>query len=219
MKLTLNSCIILLSLSATAFADTSSNTHYNPGEFYFSPGVAYYHFSEKRDLQNTAMANLSAGFVVSNQFSLETFYGQAATDETPASLDKNTRFYLYSGEGVYHFTSAADEVIHPYMLAGLSVTNQNDNNASSGNTTLLGVNAGVGVEYFVNSSISLFSDVRDIYTLSGGKNDYMLNAGIKFLFDGNSDTEKMSENSTDKPIETSGSDGFYQLQDQSHVEG
>ena len=212
MKLKLNIGIILLGLSASVFAETEASNIYKPGEFYFSPGVAYYHFSEKRDLQNTAMANLSAGIVVSDQFSLEAFYGQAAANETPSSLDESTRFYMYSGEGVYHFNPSADAIIHPYMLAGLSVTNQNDSNASSGNTTLLGVNAGVGFEYFVNPNISLFTDLRDIYTLSGGKDDWMLNAGIKFLFGGNDNTENTSENASDKPIETSGTVGFYELQ-------
>ena len=223
MNLKLNISMILLSLSASAFAvadtDTSSNNNYKPGEFYFAPGVAYYHFSDKRDLQNTAMANLSVGFVVSDQFSLEAFYGQAATNETPSDLDESTRFYIYSGEGVYHFNASADAIIHPYILTGLSITNQADNNPSSGNTTLLGVNAGVGIEYFVNPNISLFTDVRDIYTLSGGKDDWMLNAGIKFLFGGNDKIEKPNEAVSNQPIETGGTEGFYQLQDQTRVEG
>ncbi len=220
MNLKLSLGIILVSLSVTVFADTESNTVYKPSEFYFSPGVAYYHFSEKRDLQNTAMANFSAGFVVSDQFSLEAFYGQAATNETPSSLDESTRFYIYSGEGVYHFNADADAdaIIHPYMLGGLSITNQVDNNDSAGNTTLLGINAGLGIEYFVNANISLLTDVRDIYTLSGGKNDWMLNAGIKFLFGGNDNSQKTSEKTPEQLTETSGATGFYQLQDQSHEE-
>lgn len=217
MNLKVSLSIIFLSVSVSAFS--GAEAFYPLNEFYFSPGVAYYHFSEKRDLQNTAMANLSAGFVLSDQFSLEAFYGQAATNETPSSLDETSRFYIYSGEGVYHFNPEADAIIHPYVLAGLSITNQNDTAASSGNTTLLGVNAGVGVEYFVNSNISLFTDVREIYTLSGGKEDWMLNAGIKFLFGGNDAVEKKSENAADKPIETGGTEGFYQLQEQTHAEG
>lgn len=208
---------LLMGLSSVAFA--AVDTIYKPGEFYVAPGVAYYHFSEKRDLQNTAMANLSAGFVVSDQLSLEAFYGQAATNETPSNLDESTRFYVYSGEGVYHFNPSADAIIHPYALAGLSVTNQADDNSASGNTTLLGVNAGIGIEYFVNSNISLFSDVRDIYTLSGGKDDWMLNAGIKFLFDGNTAAETSAVTEPAAPVETSGTAGFYELQETSRVEG
>lgn len=209
MKLKVNVIVALLSLNATVFA---AGAAYNPGEFYFSPGVAYYHFSEKRDLQNTAMANLSAGFVVADQWSLEAFYGQAATNETPSNFDKSTRFYIYSGEAVYHFNAEADAIIHPYLLTGLSITNQEDSDHSAGNTTLLGMNAGVGVEYFVNPNISLFTDARDIYTLSGGKNDWMLNAGIKFLFGGN-DNQKAADTASEQPIETGGPTGFYQLQE------
>jgi len=210
----LKGCVgfLLLSLSSTIFAE--ANSVYKPGEFYIAPGVAYYHFSEKRDLQNAAMANLTAGLVVSDQLSLEVFYGQAATDDTATSADKGTHFYTYSADGVYHFKPSADAVIHPYALAGIVITNQEDNDAASGNTTLLGVNAGVGLEYFVNPNISLFSDVRDIYTLSGGKNDLMLNAGIKFLFGGNPSVEAVNEEPAN-PIETAGTAGFYQLQEPS----
>lgn len=201
-----NYCIgfLLLSVSSVVFADNM----YKQGEFYVAPGVAYYHFSEKRDLQNTAMANISAGIVVLNQFSLEAFYGQAATDELPSDLNQSTRFYAYATEGVYHFQPSADAVIHPYMLAGLSVTNQVESTTSSGNTTLLGVNAGVGIEYFVNPNISLFADVRDLYTLSGGKNDCMLNGGIKFLLGGNK-----PQVAPPPPEKTDGSTGFYELQE------
>lgn len=207
---------ILLGLSASVFASESSTDHvYQPGDFYFSPGVAYYHFSDKRDLQNTAMANVSAGYVVSDQFSLEVMYGQASTEETPSALNESTRFYMYSGEGVYHFSSDSEAAVDPYVLTGLTVTNQQDNAENAGNTTLLGLNGGAGIEYFVNPNISLFVDARDIYTLSGGKNDWMLNAGIKFLFGGKDPIEKNEEKVPDPPIETGGSVGFYQLQDSS----
>lgn len=203
MKLRISVGIIILGLSAAAFADN----------FYVSPGVAYYHFSEKRDLQNTAMANLTAGYIVSDQVSLEAFYGQAATEETPSALDKDTRFYLYSGNGVYHFSSDANAIIHPYALGGLSITNQLDDSDGAGNTTLLGINAGLGLEYVVNPNISLFTDVRDIYTLSGGKNDWMLSAGLKFSFGGSTEKEVPA------PVKTDGTSGFYQLQDQSQING
>ncbi|MBP9726442.1 MAG: outer membrane beta-barrel protein [Gammaproteobacteria bacterium] len=198
---------LLLSVNSAVFADNV----YKPGEYYVAPGVAYYHFSEKREIQNAAMANVSAGLVVSDQFSLEAFYGQAATEETPVSTEDATRFHTYWADGVYHFNPSTEAAVHPYVLAGLGITNQNDDNASSGNTTLLGVNAGAGVEYFVNSNISLFTDVRDIYTLSGGKNDWMLNAGIKFLFGAKSNTELVPAPLT--PVQTDGAVGFYELQE------
>lgn len=195
---------LLLSLSSSAFAGGV----YQPGEFYFAPGVAYYHFSEKRDLQNAAMANITAGIVLSSQFSLEAFYGQAATDSSPASDNDGTRFYSYGLNGVYHFKADDEAGFHPYILAGLNISNQDDDTASSeGNSTLLGVTAGAGIEYFVNPNISLFSDARNIYTLSGGKDDVMLNVGIKFLFDAKTPEEPV------KPVETGGSTGFYELQE------
>lgn len=205
------SAFLLLSLSACAFAE--EQTGYKPGQYYFAPGIAYYHFSEKRDLQNTALADLSVGLAITEQLSLEALYGQASTESTPTQQNNNSvRFYTYWMDGVYHFQSAEQTNFHPYVLAGLGITNQdNATSSSSGNSSLVGVNAGAGVEYFVSPSISVYTDVRDIYTLSGGKDDWMLNAGVKFLF---GDSAKAAEN-TEKPIETSGATGFYQLQDSS----
>ncbi len=203
MKILIKS-LLLFSFATSVVAESV----YNPGEFYFSPGVAYYNFSDKRALQNSAMADISAGFIVSNQFSLEAFYGQASTEELPSNSDQHARFYMYSTNGVYHFNQDAQAIIHPYALAGLSITNQADNNTVSGNTTLLGINAGIGVEYFVNPSISLVADARDVYTLSGGQNDWMISGGIKFLFGGNTISETSVE-----PATTDGPTGFYQLQE------
>lgn len=202
--------LLLLCLTVTV-ASAENDYHYKPGEYYFAPGVAYYHFSSKRDLENSAMANISVGKVISEQWSIEAFYGQAATEELPSSLDQSTRFYTYAADGIYHFSSDANAVIHPYALAGLNMTKQEDDSPSAGNTTLLGANAGLGIEYFVNSNISLFADARDLYTFSGGKNDWMLNGGIKFIF-GINDTEETAV-VTDPPITTEGPTGFYQLQE------
>lgn len=190
------------------FQSLMADSLYHRGDYYFSPGVAYYHFSEKRDLQNAAMANLTAGFFVSDQFSLEAFYGQASTEFSETASAENARFYDYSLGGVYHFETHSNLIFHPYFSTGFDVMNQNDNQANVGNETLMGVHAGLGAHYFVNPHIAFFTELRNIYTLSGGKNDVMLNGGIQFLFDAN-----VTEEASLPPAVTDGPSGFYQLQE------
>lgn len=208
MKFVYHIGFLCLSMSTGVFADTGVD---QPNQWYVAPGVAYYHFSEKRDLQNTAMADASIGLVVSDQLSLEAFYGQAATEESSSRSEKSTRFYMYAAEGVYHFQPDAEAVIHPYLLAGISITTQDDNSTTAGNTTLMGINVGAGIEYFVNPDISLFADTRELYTFSGGKNDWIVNGGIKFFFGGSAhDSASVASTSS---VKTDGPTGFYQLQE------
>lgn len=207
--------IISSFLTLPVFADSA----YQPGDYYIAPGVAYYHFSDKRDLQNAAMADLTAGYVVNQHFSLEALYGQVVTEPTPNTDQPDTRFYAYWVDGVYHFQPNAEKQnsFYPYLLGGIGITNQNNDAMNSGNTILASVNAGAGLEYFINPKISFFTDVRDVYTMSGGKNDWMLNAGIKFVFDG----EKTAPATVSAPeaTETTSTSGFYELQETTQHEG
>lgn len=200
-----NNAYVLLSIllaGMNVYADSLS--FYHEDQYYIAPGVSYDHFSDKRDLKNAAMASLTAGIVLSDQLSMEAFYGQAAT--TQHSGDEASRFYMYSASIIYHMQNASSDIYHPYVIMGMAITNQKDDE-SIGNTTLLGTTAGIGAEYFVNPSISIFTDVRNVYTFSGGKNDVIVNAGLKFLFDLPQEKEILLE-----PVKTDGAAGFYQLQ-------
>jgi len=201
-----NNVYLLLSVlvvSVNVYAD--SLNFYHPNQYYIAPGVSYDYFSDKRDLKDAAMASLTAGIVLSDQLSMEAFYGQTAT--TQQSGDVASRFYMYSASIIYHMQNTSSDTYHPYVIMGMAVTNQEDDN-SVGNTTLLGATAGIGTEYFVNSSISIFTDFRNIYTFSGGKNDAIVNAGLKFLFDVPQEKEISLE-----AAKTDGTSGFYQLQE------
>ncbi|MCD8542062.1 MAG: porin family protein [Gammaproteobacteria bacterium] len=201
-----NSVYVLLSVflvGVNVYAD--SPNLYDADQYYIAPGIAYDHFSDKRGLKNGAMANLSAGIVLSDELSIDAFYGQAAS--TQQSGDATTRFYMYSASIIYHMQNTPSDRYHPYIMLGMAVTNQEDHE-SVGNTTLLGTTAGIGAEYFVNSSIRIFTDIRNLYTFSGGKNDVIVNAGLKFLFDVPHEKEISLE-----PIKTDGVSGFYQLQE------
>ncbi len=85
--------------------------------------------------------------------------------------------FLYTADGLYRFKPMS--VTQPYVLAGvgvLSLKPNANNGVNQGN-----VNAGAGLQVFFKSWGALRAEVKDIYTLSGGKNDILINAGISFL--------------------------------------
>ena len=186
-----------------------------PGQYYIAPGVAYYHFSDARDLRNAAMTDVAAGYAVTPVFSVEAMYGQVATQSTPSADEASVRFHAYWLEGIYHLPSPCHACAHPYVLGGIGITNQdNIETNTSGNTTWTGVNAGAGVEYFIDPRIGFFTDVRDIYTLSGGKNDWMLNVGVKFLLGEVAHAQQAMEGDTALAVKKE-TEGFYELQESS----
>ena len=210
LKAVLLSLVLLSSaqLACSAEAD-ASETNYKEGGYYFAPSAGYYHFSDKRHLDSSAIAGLTLGYVLKDSLSIEAYAGKAAADSSDTGDGQN--FYAYWLDGVYHFKSNQDS-FRPYVLAGIGLTNQDDDQVS-GNTTLLSINAGGGIEYFISSNISFFTDARDIYTPSGGKNDLMANFGMKFMFEASTSTPIQASNF--EPAKTKGTKGFYEFQENS----
>jgi hypothetical protein len=154
--------IFLTLCSVSALADS-----FVP-QYSLGVGVAEYNYAAKRHLDDTAMLNGILAYRFSDKMGIEFLFGNADS------------FDIYAGDLVY-YVGTSDATLRPYVLGGLGVTSQQEDEA--GNTTLLGLNGGAGIQYVFSHNISFFSDLRDIYSPSGGKNDWMWNTGITFSFD------------------------------------
>lgn len=214
--------LVILAAVRAVFAQDSHNIHedsgqfseknYQNGSYYFAPSIGYYNYSDKRNLDSSSITGLTFGYAQTEDMSLEVYMGRASTDSSDTGGGQN--FYAFWLDGVYHFSNNLSS-FRPYVLAGIGVTNQDDDQVS-GNSTLLSINGGAGLEYFVNSNISFFGDLREIYSPAGGKNDWMANFGIKFLFEASkSDSTYISDENNVSSRATSGTQGFYELQDSS----
>lgn len=206
--------VLLLGLSLACMfsfkiANAESYKNYQKGSYYFAPSVGYYNYSDKRNLDSSSIPGLTLGYAQNEKLSFDLYLGRASADSSDTGSGQS--FYAYWLDGVYHFNNNLDN-FRPYALAGIGVTNQDDDQVS-GNSTLLSINAGAGLEYFVNSNISFFSDLRDIYSPSGGKNDWMANFGIKFMFEASKPPIAASDTAAVQPAETRGTTGFYELQE------
>ncbi len=147
-----------------------------------TPGIAYYFYAGKRNLDNASMPNISLAYNFDQHWAVEGMVGVQNTNINPPAVVTPTGVhgFLYTVDGIYRFMP--HKLFEPYVIAGVGVLGLKPNQFDSehqGN-----VNAGIGAQYFMDPSIALRAEARDIYTMSGGKNDYFINFGVSFLFGG-----------------------------------
>lgn len=173
---------ILGGFTATAMAENRE------GAITINPGIGAYLFDGKNDLKNSALYNLSIGYDFTNNWGVEAFAGAMNTNsKNPSSY--NVTGELYTLDGIYHFNTQSP--FEPFLMAGVGMLNLDPNGNITWSTihgdeanTQANINGGAGIEYFVHPDIALRSDIRDVYTMDGGKNDYLVNFGVSILLGG-----------------------------------
>lgn len=142
---------------------------------------AYYHFDSKRHADNSAMPNLAIDYNFDERWAAELGFGVMNTNYHDTT---GLRAVLYTFDGIYRFMSKGR--FEPYVIAGIGALGMKPSIGTQaqyqGN-----VNAGIGTQFFADRMVALRVEARDLYTMSGGKNDYMINFGISFQFGGNSE--------------------------------
>lgn len=162
-----------------AAISTSAATAGNyPGAVTLTLADAYYAFSTKRHIDNIAMPNFELAYNFDEIWAVEAGYGIINTDQKPALGNSSVHGGLFTLDGIYRFTPG--KMFEPYVLAGIGIIGLNPNGNDSENQG--NINAGIGTQIFFDKTIALRGEVKDFYTMSGGKNDVMLNFGVSFLF-------------------------------------
>ena len=152
-----------------------------PGAVTFTPGVSYYIFAGKRNLTNTfLLPTVALAYNFDDHWGIEGTYGRFNTSYDTSNVSGSINGDNYLVDALYHF--APHDRFQPYVTGGLGVTYLNPNGTSANSQANL--NAGIGAQYFYDHSIALRGEARDLYTMSGGKNDVMLSIGVSFLFGG-----------------------------------
>lgn len=170
-------CFTTLALTATSISLASNR----PGAITLSLSDGYYNFDSKRKLDNTYIQSLTMDYNLNQRFGIEGGVGLINTDTTRYNLNPKVGVhgYLFTVDGLYHFQS--QHCFAPYALAGIGALSLKPNGTDSnyqGN-----INVGLGSQFFIDKSIAFKLEARDVYTMVGGKNDYLINFGISFLFD------------------------------------
>ncbi len=150
-----------------------------PGAMTLTLADAYYHFDSKRHINNSSLPNVALAYNFDERYAAELNIGVLNTNY---HNDTRLRGVLYTLDGLYRFTPHGH--FESYIIGGIgmwglkpSINTQSQYQAN--------VNAGIGTQFFADNMIALRLEARDLYTLSGGKNDVMVNFGVSFQFFGN----------------------------------
>lgn len=144
----------------------------------FGGGVDF--FAQKRMLDNAGVPFVALGYNFTNHWGAQMFYGNFNTDSQNALAGKpRVHGAIFAFDGVYHFASY--KTVEPYLLFGVGIMGLSFNNNDANNQG--NINAGLGLQYFINNRFSLSVEGRDFYTTVGGKNDILLDAGVSILMD------------------------------------
>jgi len=161
--------------SSVSFADNHA------GATTFQIGDGYYFFAQKRHVKNTALPNIAISYDLDQRWAMEAGAGVFNTNQTGTAAQQGVHGWVYTIDGIYRFNPRGR--LAPYVLAGPSIISLKP--AGNNPVDQAAINAGIGTQYFIDKQIAFFAEAKDLYTLSGGKNDALLNFGMSFLFGGN----------------------------------
>lgn len=143
------------------------------------PSVGYCQFSHKWDMtshQTTPVFSIGYGF--NHRLNIEFLLTYLSAEQKKDNgHDINGSFYLV--DGLYYFRT--QKSFQPYLLGGIGLTNLHPH-AENDLSLQSNLNFGMGLESFFSDRVALRVDVRDIYTVIGGKHDILINGGVVFLF-------------------------------------
>lgn len=166
----------LLGALSTVSVSTVNAGNY-PGAVTFGMAGAYYHFAGKRNVDNTFMPNLALAYNLTDRWAIEAGAGNLNTNFSGSG--GTVHAMLYTLDGIYRFSPT--KYFEPYVLAGVGVINLKPPVGTT-NQYQSNINAGIGTQWFADKKIALRGEIRDLYTMSGGMNDVMVNFGLSFLF-------------------------------------
>lgn len=157
--------------------------HHNPignneNSVTFTLGGGKIFFAPKRRIDNTGIGFGAIGYNFTSHWGIEALVGFFNTSFTgDFSSDQSLNGTLVLVDALYHFCPY--RFVVPYAMAGVGVTGISPNRTDANNEG--NINAGVGLQAFANNVVTFRIEARDIYTIVGGKNDVMLDAGLTFL--------------------------------------
>jgi len=170
--------IILGSLIAALASSSYAATKANSVDFTLGGGYAY--FSSKRHIQNAGVGFGALAYNFTNHWGIEGLLGGFNSKSNYTNTyHQQVKGAMFAIDGLYHFSYSPS--LEPYLLAGVGVIGLNPSGNEAHNQG--NINAGVGLQWFVNQVVAFRVEGRDFYTITGGKNDVMIDAGLKFIWD------------------------------------
>ncbi|MCF8026309.1 MAG: outer membrane beta-barrel domain-containing protein [Desulfobacteraceae bacterium] len=174
--------------------------------FMISPFIGGYAFDSDLNLEDELTYGIGVGYNFTENLAAEAVFNYTDTELDNGAFD--VEGYLYRMDALYHFMP--ENRLVPYVAAGLGAFDFDPEMGDS--ETEFSGNIGAGVKYFLNESIALRADVRDVMTFP--ENNLLYTAGLTFYLGGR---EKAPEAAAAEPAEKrhdSDGDGVYDSNDQ-----
>lgn len=147
------------------------------GQYILSPSVGYLRYASKRHLDSQALLGVGIGYGLTQAVHTEFYIGRLMTNRSRDNK-RDVRGGIYLLDGYYQFRSDAN--LQPYLFGGVGAMHFNPSYDNDPDMEA-NLNAGGGLAYFFSQQIALRGDVRDIYTMSGGRQDILFNGSVVVL--------------------------------------
>ena len=184
---------ILSSIIAASSVSTLALAQQEEG-FTITPSIGYYNMDSDRDVKDDKAYSLGLGYQFNNPWAVEFVYLNADTEQS--SSGSNVDVDQYRLDGLYHLPTIRSANLTPYLAAGVGTTDFG--NTSSHNN--LQLNAGGGLKYAVNDTISLRADFRLVDDVEDHRLDNITSLGVQMTF-GQPSAKSASDDSGYTPVE------------------
>lgn len=174
--------------------------------FTISPFIGGYAFDSDLNLEDEMTYGIGLGYNFTENLAAEAVFNYADTELDSGAFD--VEGYLYRLDALYHFMP--ENRLVPYVAAGLGAFDF-DPEIGDSETEFSG-NIGAGVKYFLNESVALRVDVRDVMTFP--ENNLLYTAGLTFYLGGKEKAAEPAAAETAEKRRDSDGDGVYDIHDQ-----
>jgi len=143
--------------------------------FTITPSIGYYNMDDDRNTKDDEAYSLGLGYQFNNPWALEFVYVNADTSLSSSNTDVDVDQYRL--DALYHLPTNNSLNLTPYLAAGVGTA---DFSSPSTNNTQF--NAGGGVKYALNDSLSLRADFRLLNDTEDNHMDHMTSVGLQMTF-------------------------------------
>jgi OmpA-OmpF porin, OOP family len=164
----LSSIIAASSISTLALAQQQEG-------FTLTPSIGYYNMDSDRDIKDDKAYSLGLGYQFNNPWAVEFVYLNA---DSKSSNGNKVDVDQYRLDGLYHLPSINTLNLTPYLAAGVGTTDFS-NSSSHDN---IQINAGGGLKYAVNDTVSLRADFRLVNDVEEHHLDNITSLGVQMTF-------------------------------------
>lgn len=165
-------------ITATSSFSTLALAQQQAG-FTITPSIGYYNMDDDRDTKDEEAYSLGLGYQFNNPWALEFVYLNAYTGLSSNNSVSGTAVDVeqYRFDALYHLPTHHSLNLTPYLAAGVGTADFS--NPSTNNTQF---NAGGGVKYALNESLSLRADFRLLNDVEDNHVDHMASVGLQIAF-------------------------------------